>query len=113
MTLILPLIDGHDRKDFDCGNAELNDWLNRIARQHKQKGVSSTFVAVSDVSSTAILGFYAISPAELVNADLPAQYRASCSCRFAVVPTTEPLHPGQHDRIQHSVILADAVNVGI
>jgi GNAT superfamily N-acetyltransferase len=72
---VLPLNDGHDRKGFDCGDAELNDWLSRTARQHKEKGVSSTFVAVADETSVDVLGFYAISLAELVNADLPAQYR--------------------------------------
>ncbi|MDP3512195.1 MAG: GNAT family N-acetyltransferase [Sulfuritalea sp.] len=73
--LVLPLNDGHDRKGFDCGNVELNDWLSQTARQHKEKGVSSTFVAVADETSAEVLGFYAISLAELVNADLPAQYR--------------------------------------
>jgi len=73
--LVLPLNDGHDRKGFDCGDVELNDWLSQTARQHKEKGVSSTFVAVADETSAEVLGFYAISLAELVNADLPAQYR--------------------------------------
>lgn len=73
--LVLPLSDGHDRKGFDCGNAELNSWFAQVARQHKEKGVSSTFVAVTDEASSEVLGFYSISLAELVNADLPAQYR--------------------------------------
>lgn len=73
--LVLPLNDGHDRKGFDCDDVELNDWLSQTARQHKEKGVSSTFVAVADEASAEVLGFYAISLAELVNADLPAQYR--------------------------------------
>lgn len=73
--LVLPLNERHDRKGFDCGDADLNAWLKQTAKQHKEKGVSSTFVAVADETSTAILGYYAISLAELVNADLPAQYR--------------------------------------
>ena len=36
--------------------------------------MSSTFVSVTHESSAEILGFYAISLAELVNADLPSQY---------------------------------------
>ena len=44
--LVLPLNDRHDRKGFDCGDADLNGWLRQTARQHKEKGVSSTFVAV-------------------------------------------------------------------
>jgi len=73
--LVQPLTEGHDRKGFDCGDTELNGWLRRVAKQHKEKGVSSTFVVVAEQSSQEIQGFYAISLAELVNADLPAQYR--------------------------------------
>lgn len=73
--LVLPLNNGHDRKGFDCGDAELNSWFAQVARQHKEKGVSSTFVAVDNEAGKEVLGFYAISLAELVNTDLPAQYR--------------------------------------
>ena len=72
--LVLPLNDRHDRKSFDCGDADLNGWFRQTAKQHKEKGVSSTFVAVADEASIEVLGYYAISLAELVNADLPAQY---------------------------------------
>ncbi|HJV26063.1 MAG TPA: hypothetical protein VJ673_10250 [Aromatoleum sp.] len=57
------------------GTAELNSWFAQVARQHKEKGVSSTFVAVADEASSEVLGFYAVSLAELVNTELPAQYR--------------------------------------
>jgi predicted GNAT family N-acyltransferase len=73
--LVQPLTDRHDRKGFDGGDVELNGWLHQIAKQHKEKGISSSFVVVADESGQEIQGFYAISLAELVNADLPAQYR--------------------------------------
>lgn len=73
--LVQPLTERHDRAGFDCGDVELNRWLREVAKQHKEKGVSSSFVLVADGSSQEIQGFYAISLAELVNADLPAQYR--------------------------------------
>ena len=65
--LVLPLDDRHDRKSFDCGDVELNGWLRQTARQHKDKGVSSTFVAVADETAVEVLGFYALSLAELAN----------------------------------------------
>lgn len=71
--LVLPLNDEHDKRRFNCGDDELNKWFTQVARQHKVKGVSSTFVTVAFAISTEVLGFYAISPAEVVNADLPAQ----------------------------------------
>ncbi|MDD2743421.1 MAG: GNAT family N-acetyltransferase [Rhodocyclaceae bacterium] len=72
--LVLPLNERYDRNSFDCGDADLNGWLKQTARQHKEKGVSSTFVSVTNEASAEILGFYAISLAELANANLPAQY---------------------------------------
>lgn len=73
--IFLPLNSAHDRKGFDCGSDDLNKWFAQVARQHKDRGVSSTFVAVAKKSSIEVLGFYAITIAELVNVDLPAQYR--------------------------------------
>lgn len=82
--LVLPLHDRHDRKGFDCGDAALNGWLQQTARQHQQKGVSATFVATANEGSTEIFGFYAISVAELVNANLPAQYAKRLPARVPV-----------------------------
>jgi GNAT superfamily N-acetyltransferase len=71
--LVQTLSDAHARQAFDCGEPVLNDWLKRFARQHKEKGLSSTFVVVDHEQSSEILGFYALSLTELVNADLPPQ----------------------------------------
>lgn len=73
--IFLPLNSQHDRKGFDCGNDDLNRWFYQVARQHKDRGVSSTFVVVSDSTSEEVLGYYAITVAELMNVDLPEQYR--------------------------------------
>ena len=82
--LVLPLDDRHDRKGFDCGDANLNIWLKQTAKQRKEKGVSSTFVTVPNGTSVEILGFYAISLAELVNANLPAQHGKRLPTRVPV-----------------------------
>jgi hypothetical protein len=70
---VQPLNDEHDRKDFDCGEPALNNWLKQMARQHKVKEVSSTFVTHDHAESVEILGFYSISLAEMLNIQLPAQ----------------------------------------
>ena len=73
--LVLPLSKWHDRSGFDCGDAQLNSWFAQVAQQHKEKGVSSTFVVAATDLSAEVLGFYAISMAELINDDLPALSR--------------------------------------
>ena len=62
---ILPLTGSHDRQSFDCGRPELNDWLRNIARQHQDKGLSKTFVAVLDDAPTRISGYYALTLTEV------------------------------------------------
>lgn len=73
--IFLPLNSQHDRKAFDCGNDDLNRWFSQVARQHKERGVSSTFVAVADSASPVVLGYYALSVTELVNKELSAHHR--------------------------------------
>jgi GNAT superfamily N-acetyltransferase len=62
----------HDRKAFDCGSPELNDYLRRHARQNHEGGGSKTFVAVAQDSPETILGYYSISPASIAFANVPA-----------------------------------------
>lgn len=82
--LIQPLGTLHDRQAFDCGDADLNRWLVQVARQHKDKRVSSTFVAVDPENGSSILGYYAISLAELLNAELPSAHRKRLPLRVPV-----------------------------
>ena len=68
---IQALTGDHDRQGFDCGRAELNDWLRQIARQHQAKGLSKTFVAVLDEQPTRICGCYALTLTEVDTSALP------------------------------------------
>ena len=62
----------HDRKGFDCGARELNEYLDRYARQNHESGGAKTFVAVSAVAPPRVLGFYSISPGAIAFARVPA-----------------------------------------
>ena len=72
---VLPLTGSHDRQGFDCGRQELNDWLRQVARQHQDKGLSKTFVAVRDDAPEHICGYYALTLAEMENRHLPETWR--------------------------------------
>lgn len=71
---IIPSDGNHDRRHFDCGRQELNDWLRQVARQHQEKGLSRTFVAIREEEPDRICGFYALTLAELENQRLPAHW---------------------------------------
>jgi GNAT superfamily N-acetyltransferase len=70
-----PLTGNHDRRAFDCGRQELNEWLRQVARQHQDKGLSKTFVATREEAPTRICGYYALTLAELENRHLPEAWR--------------------------------------
>ena len=67
-----PIGRHHDRKGFDCGIPELNDYLSRYARRNHQSGGAKTFVAVPPSEPARVLGFYAISPGAVEFARVPA-----------------------------------------
>jgi len=65
----------HDRKNFDCGDAELNDFLQKYARQSHDQGGAKTFLAVSDDDNKHILGFYSLTPTSIDPKKVPAAVR--------------------------------------
>jgi GNAT superfamily N-acetyltransferase len=72
---VLPLAGSHDRKGFDCGRPELNDWLSRMARQHQEKGLSKTFVAIDEANPFVICAYYALTLTEIDSSLMPADKR--------------------------------------
>jgi GNAT superfamily N-acetyltransferase len=62
----------HDRAAFDCGDNDLNVYLQRYARQNRESGSAKCFVAVPADAPTRILGFYTLSPASIEYARTPA-----------------------------------------
>ncbi len=62
----------HDRKNFDCGSSELNDYLRRYARHNHESGGAKTFVAIPPDDPARILGYYTISPGAIEFAKVPA-----------------------------------------
>ena len=60
-----PIAKRHNRDAFDCGDAALNEFLRRHARQAHDSGGAKTFPAVPDDDAMRILGFYSLSPASV------------------------------------------------
>ena len=65
----------HDRKSFDCGEAALDDYLVRFARQNHDSGGAKTFLACDPANPVRILGFYTLSPASVDYARTPPLVR--------------------------------------
>ena len=75
MMQVQALAGDHNRQGFDCGRQELNDWLQQVARQHQDKSLSKTFVAVREEAPASICGYYALTLAELENRHMPEAWR--------------------------------------
>jgi GNAT superfamily N-acetyltransferase len=69
-----PVTRQHDRTAFDCGDADLNDFLVRYARQSHDLGAAKTFLAIDD-ATRSILGFYSLAPVSLAHQRAPAAAR--------------------------------------
>ena len=63
------------RNRFDCGIPELNEYLKKYARQNHQKGIASTWVAVSKDETWQVAGYYSLSMAEIKRESLPTADR--------------------------------------
>jgi GNAT superfamily N-acetyltransferase len=70
-----PIAKHHDRKAFDCGDAVMNEFLHRYARQSHDAGGAKTFLAIDNADNTMVLGFYSLAPGALAYADTPAMVR--------------------------------------
>jgi GNAT superfamily N-acetyltransferase len=70
-----PISKRYDRQAFDCGEAALNDFLQRHARKSHELGGAKTFLAIDDADKKTILGFYSLSPASIEYARTPAIVR--------------------------------------
>jgi hypothetical protein len=67
-----PISRDHNRAALDCGSPELNEYLQRYARQNHESGGAKTFVAAQAEAPAVILGYYTISPASVEFARVPA-----------------------------------------
>jgi len=66
-----PVSKLHDRQGFDCGDAQLNEFLAKYARQAHESGSAKTFCAIDSANPGKILGFYSITPAQLDYGRMP------------------------------------------
>ena len=61
----------HERKSFDCGQKELNDFLHYFAAKHRKAGISKTMVLPSADIQSDICAFYTLSHTEINRRTLP------------------------------------------
>jgi GNAT superfamily N-acetyltransferase len=66
-----PINKKHNRKVFDCGQTDLNEFLRDYARQSHERGAAKTFLAIDDGDGKTVHGYYSLSPASVGYARAP------------------------------------------
>jgi GNAT superfamily N-acetyltransferase len=66
-----PLEKGHNRKQFACGQPDLDNWFQDRAGQDDRRNITRVFVATDD--ELGIVGFYSLSSFTLTIEDLPEE----------------------------------------
>ncbi len=110
----------HNRKAFDCGISELNQFLQQQARQKTVKHISKTYVACRVSAPTTIIGYHTLTgysvttpPAHRDYKKYPHPLSAVKLARLAV----DRLHQGQRlgeqlliDAIYRTALVAQQVS---
>jgi len=63
----------HERKQFSCGSAPLDDFLHRHARQNADRNLGVTFVVVDRPGDSHILGYYTLVTRTVESRLVPAK----------------------------------------
>lgn len=67
-----PLEARHQLEGFDCGKPQLNEWLNRHARQAQGSGSAKTFVVCED---ERVAGYFSLTVGQVDTVDAPDRIR--------------------------------------
>jgi GNAT superfamily N-acetyltransferase len=107
---IEPLGKRHDRADFSCGQAALDEWFRHRASQDEKRDIARVFVAVDD--AIGVVGFYSLSSLHLTIDDLPEAIARKLP-RYDAIPAALIGRLARDSRARGSglggLLLADAV----
>lgn len=83
---IVPLLKGHDRSAFDCGNDDLNRYIKQQARQDADRHVAAPFV-LTEPASAIVYGYYTLSASVIPVGELPPEMMKKLP-RYGQLPVT-------------------------
>lgn len=101
----------HQRKQFDCGDASLNGYLQHYARQNVKHRINKVFVATDIDFTQIILGYYTLSAGSIRAGDLPPAHKRRLPNYPVPVALLGRLAVDKHYQGQHlgAILLADAI----
>jgi len=107
---IEPLTKAHNRTGFDCGDEALNQFLQKTARQHMDKGLSKTFVLINDSNSAEIIAYMTLVVCEVLADDIPHQWKKKYPRRIPAAKLAKLAVGKDQQRQGHGeILLIDAM----
>jgi GNAT superfamily N-acetyltransferase len=70
--IVEPLGKGHQRGEFSCGHASLDDFLKKYATQYARRKLGTTYVATQRGESR-VVGYYTLAPSHIEFAQAPSK----------------------------------------
>ncbi len=61
--------------EFACGEPVLDHWLQTMAGQHRKRHISSTFICIDPEQGGTVIGYYALTVAEIAKDSFPELLR--------------------------------------
>jgi ribosomal protein S18 acetylase RimI-like enzyme len=105
-----PLAKRHDRAQFRCGDAALDEWFQKRAGQDERRNVARVFVALDDASQ--IIGFYSLSAFTLSLDEIPGDLVAKLP-RYDHIPAALIGRLARHEQVRGQgigeILIADAL----
>lgn len=74
--LIQALVKEHQRKGFDCGDTDLNDYLAHFVSQDSKRSLTRAFVLIQDEAQekdTLVRGYYTLSATNIQREKFPTE----------------------------------------
>jgi len=100
----------HDRMGFDCGDNELNQFLQRTARQHINKGISRTFVLVDGEQADKIIAYMTLVVCEVLSSEIPSRWQKKYPARIPAAKLARLAVSKSRQRSGYgAVLLVDAI----
>jgi hypothetical protein len=77
-VIIRRLEESSETGNFDCGDAALNNYLNKYAWVNQEKSsIGVTYVAVEEAAARVVLGYFTIAMSSVPRETFPKKYDSS------------------------------------
>lgn len=108
-VIIEEITHQHERKEFDCGNHELNRFLQLQARQKTVKHIAKTYVACRDDIPTAVIGFHTLTEYTVLTPPAHKTYKKYPHPRHAIKLARLAVDQAYQGRKLGEKLLIDAI----